>query len=65
MFDELSIPTIDEETAAELEAPLSAEELTIVIKSKQNEKLPGPDRFSSTFIEKVCWPAYPDFIVHF
>lgn len=48
-FSKLNIPTISKEDKAQLEEPLSLEELNNAIKSMQTSKAPGPDGYSSEF----------------
>lgn len=41
----LSNPTIDSDTAKQLDSPLSVEEVSNSIKAMQSHKAPGPDGF--------------------
>lgn len=51
-FDKITIPSIDSETAAELETSFSVEEIKASVMPMQNGKSPGPDGFLSEFYKK-------------
>ena len=51
-FGKFDIPTIDNETAIDLEKAISIEEIINAINSMQSGKSPGPDGFPSEFFKK-------------
>lgn len=52
-FYKITIPSIDSETAAELETPFSVKEKNASIMSMQNAKSSGPYGFPREFYKKV------------
>jgi hypothetical protein len=50
---ELETPTVEAETADDLNSPLSLKEVIQSIKSMQNRKAPWPDGFPTEFFKKV------------
>lgn len=64
-FDKLTIPSIDKETAADLEDPFSLQELITAAKSMQNGKSPGPDGFPSEFYKTFADQLAPILLLVF
>ena len=51
-FENLEIPTVDEQSKMSLDNPITLDEINIAIASMQSGKSPGPDGFSTEFFKK-------------
>lgn len=58
-FSTLKMPSINEESRNSLDAPITAAELDIAIKSLQTGKSPGPDGFPPEFFKKFSQQLIP------